>query len=53
VGRHIFDPAAPALNFTIDKGQSATFRYRVILYTHAVTAEEMNRQADRFAAEYR
>lgn len=53
VGRHIFDPAAPALNFTIDKGQSATFRYRVILYTHSVTAEEMNREADRFSAEYR
>ena len=53
LGRHIFDPASPALNFTIGKGQTATFRYRVILYTHAVTAEEMNRQADRFAAEYR
>jgi hypothetical protein len=28
----------------------ASFRYRVILFSHAVTAEEMNREADAFAA---
>ncbi|HEV2710191.1 MAG TPA: PmoA family protein [Edaphobacter sp.] len=53
LGRKIFDPSQTAFNFTIDKGQSATFRYRVILLSHAATAEEMNRAADRFAAEYK
>jgi hypothetical protein len=53
LGRHIFDPKAPPFDFTLDKGQAATFRYRVILYTHAVTPEEMNAEADRFAKEYR
>jgi len=53
LGRHIFDPKAPPFDFTLEKGQAATFRYRVILYTHAVTPEEMNRQAAAFAKEYR
>ena len=52
-GGSIFDPKQPAFNFTLEKGQSATFRYRVILLSHAATAEEMNRAADRFAAEYK
>jgi hypothetical protein len=53
LGRHMFDPQQPPFDFTLNKGQAATFRYRVILYTHAVTPEEMNRQAERFAKEYR
>ncbi|WP_348266847.1 PmoA family protein [Edaphobacter paludis] len=53
LGRKIFVPSQTAFDFTIDKGQSATFRYRVILLSHAATAEEMNRAADRFAAEYK
>ncbi len=53
LGRSIFDKSQPAMNFTIEKGQSATFRYRVILFSHAVTAETMNHDADAFAAEYR
>jgi len=51
LGQKIFDPTQPAFNFAIDKGQSATFRYRVILFSHAATPEEMNRAADEFAAE--
>lgn len=53
LGRSIFDPKQPAFNYTIDKGQSATFRYRVILLSHAASPEEMNREADAFAAEYK
>jgi hypothetical protein len=53
LGRHMFDPKQTPMDFTLEKGQAATFRYRVILYTHAVTPEEMNRQAERFAKEYR
>ena len=52
LGRKIFDPTKPAFNFTIDKGKTATFRYRVILYPHAVTPQEMNHEADVFAADY-
>ncbi len=53
LGRHIFDPAKPQFDFTIDKGKSATFRYRVILFSHAATPEEMNKAADKFAASYK
>lgn len=53
LGRHIFDPAAPPLNFTLEKGQTATFRYRVLLISGTPSAADMNREADAFAAEYR
>jgi Methane oxygenase PmoA len=53
LGQKIFDPNQPAFNFTIDKDHSATFRYRVLLYPRAVTPEEMNHEADAFAADYR
>ena len=53
LGRSIFDPKQPAFNYTIEKGQSATFRYRVLLLSHQADPEEVNRQADAFAAEYK
>jgi hypothetical protein len=53
LGRHIFDPKAAPLNFSLKKGQSVTFRYRVLLYSHAVTPDQMNREADSFAAAYK
>jgi hypothetical protein len=53
LGPSIFNPKLPALNLTLEKNQTASFRYRVILFSHAVTAEEMNREADAFAAESR
>jgi hypothetical protein len=53
LGRKIFNPTQPAFDYTINKGQSATFRYRVLLYSRAVTPDEMNHEADAFAAEYR
>ena len=51
LGRDNFDPKQPPFNFTLDKGQSATFRYRIVFYTHAATTQELNREADAFAAE--
>jgi hypothetical protein len=30
-----------------------TFRYRVILATHAASPEELNKEADAFAAQYK
>ncbi len=53
LGRNIFDPTQTAFNYSIDKGQSATFRYRVLLYPHVVTPEEMNHETDAFAENYR
>jgi hypothetical protein len=53
LGPSIFNPKQPALNLTLDKDRTASFRYRVILFSHAVTAEEMNREADVFAADSR
>lgn len=52
LGQKIFDPSKPALNYTLDKGKTVTFRYRVLLYPHPVTPNEMNQQADAFAAAY-
>ena len=51
LGRPIFDPKQPPLNFTLKKGESATFRYRIIVYSRAASAPDLNREADRFAAE--
>ncbi len=51
LGPSIFNPKLPALNLTLEKNQSATFHYRIILFFHAVTSEEMNREAGVFAAE--
>jgi len=48
-----FDPKQPVLNYTIEKGQSVTFRYRIAFYNQLVTAEQLNREADAFAAAYK
>ncbi len=53
LGRKIFDPSQPAFDYSIEKNHTATFRYRVLLYSHAVTPEEMNHEADDFAKDYR
>ena len=51
LGQHMFDAKQPLLNYTLEKDQSAMFRYRIAIYTHATTAEELNREADAFAKE--
>jgi hypothetical protein len=53
LGRSIFDPKQTPLNFTLEKGQSATFRNRVVLYNHAATAEELNSEADSFVGPFK
>jgi hypothetical protein len=50
LGAHSFDAKTPAMNFTIEKGASATFRYRVLILSGAVTAEEMDHEAAGFDA---
>jgi len=49
LGRSVFDPKAPKLDFTIEKGKTAEFRYRVVLFTGAVGKAEMDKEADAFA----
>lgn len=53
LGRNIFEPKQQPFNFKLERGQSATFRYRVIIYSNAALATDLNREADSFAAEYK
>jgi len=53
LGISIFNPKEKPMNFTLEKGQSTTFRYRIVFYTHAATTEELNKEADAFAAQYK
>jgi len=50
LGRNIFDPKQPAFNFTLEIGKSAIFRYRVVISPYAANIEELNSDADSFAA---
>ncbi|HVU45072.1 MAG TPA: PmoA family protein [Terracidiphilus sp.] len=49
LGQHMFDPKKPELDYTLEKGQSVTFRYRIVIYPHTVTADELNKEANAFA----
>ena len=53
LGAHIFDPKVPPMNFTVEKNQSVTFRYRVILLSSAATDAEMNHAADAFDKQFK
>jgi len=53
LGRQIFDPKQPPLNFSLEKAESVTFRYRVIIYSGLALGPELDREADAFAAEYK
>jgi hypothetical protein len=53
LGRSIFDSKQPPFAFVIEKGQSATFRYRVVLYSQGESADELSHEADSFAAAYK
>jgi hypothetical protein len=50
LGRSIFDPKQPPFKYAIEKGESATFRYRVEIAPRALDASELNKGADAFAA---
>jgi Methane oxygenase PmoA len=51
LGRSIFDTKQKPFDYTVEKGGTTTFHYRVILFSHAAGPDEMNREADAFAAE--
>ena len=48
LGAHIFDPKSAPLNLTLDKGATASFHYRVLILSGAVTDADLNRAADAF-----
>jgi hypothetical protein len=50
LGVHGFDPKSAPLNFSLDTGQSATFRYRILFLSSAPTPEELNQQAKAFGS---
>jgi len=50
LGRTIFDPKQPPFNFTLEKGESVTFRYRVIIDSSTALPAQLDREADAFAA---
>jgi hypothetical protein len=51
LGRGVFDPKQAPFKYTLEKGQSATFRYRIVIYPNAETTDELNKAADAFATE--
>lgn len=48
LGAHIFDPKAAPLNFTIDKGSSAAFKYRIAIISGSTTPAALDQLAGRF-----
>lgn len=48
LGAHIFNPKAESMNFSIDTGKTATFRYRVVLLSGNATPDQLNQQAKNF-----
>jgi len=53
LGRSIFSPQSAPMNYTLEKEQSATFRYRVALYSNAATSSTLNQEDARFDKDYR
>jgi hypothetical protein len=53
LGRSIFDTKAQPFKYTIKKGESSTFRYRIEIYDSAATAAQINADADAFAKKYK
>ena len=53
LGAHVFDPKAAAMNFSIAKGETATFKYRVLLVSGAASDGAMEKAAKVFDGEYR
>ena len=51
LGQKAFSNGKETLNFTLDPGQSVTFRYRVLVLDGAVTAERAEREFKAFARE--
>jgi hypothetical protein len=51
LGRKAFDPKADEMDFTIPAGQSATFRYRVVIFSRIATPESIEAAYKAFVSE--
>ena len=48
LGQKIFDAKQPQHDYTVEKGKTVTFNYRITISSHAVTADEMNKASSAF-----
>jgi hypothetical protein len=48
LGQHIFNDKMPQLDYTVEKGKTVTFHYRILIASHDVTADEMNKASTAF-----
>jgi hypothetical protein len=51
LGVHGFDPKSAPLNFSLDTGKSATFRYRILFLSSDPSPDELNEQAKMFGGD--
>ena len=52
LGQSIFSPKSAALNYTLEKAQSVTFRYEVAIFSRAAATAELEREAQMFDNKY-
>ena len=52
LGQKTFTKGEKELNFTLEPGQSVTFKYRVLIKTGHPAADEINKEFDQFGKEY-
>ena len=50
LGQKIFSKGKEELNFSLEKGQSATFRYRLAVFSGEPAVKELHEMAKEFAA---
>lgn len=48
-GRHAFDPKQPTATFTLQPGQSMTFRHRILVNDGVLSADDLRREHTAFA----
>lgn len=50
LGQKIFSNGKEEMNFSIDKGKSATFRYRLAVFSGNPSTDELNKMAEEYAS---
>ena len=51
LGQKVFSDGKQTLNFTLEPGQSATFRYRVLILSGTATSDDLESQYRKFTDE--
>lgn len=52
LGQSIFSPKSEPFNYTLEKEQFVTFRYRIAFYSNAATAAALNQEDAKFDSDY-